>query len=89
MNLIIHTMSQGLKISLALVGPRPAGGSRSYELWRGRGGQEGPGPAAPGPRGGGGSLDHLKVVKNGHDVLRHEDVAGVDGHAGEGDQQGV
>lgn len=48
-------------------------------------------------RGGGGgddsepetSLDHLKVVQNGHDVLRHEDVAGVNGHAGDRDQQGV
>lgn len=42
--------------------------------------------------GGGGaatSLDHLKVVQNGHDVLRHEDVAGVNGHASDRDQQGV
>lgn len=35
------------------------------------------------------SLDHLKVVQNGHYVLRHEDVAGVNGHAGDRDQQGV
>lgn len=35
------------------------------------------------------SLDHLKVVQNGHDVLRHEDVAGVNDHAGDRDQQGV
>lgn len=26
------------------------------------------------------SLDDLKVMQDGHDVLRHEDVAGVDGH---------
>lgn len=37
----------------------------------------------------GGSLDHLKVMQNGHDVLRHEDVAGINGHAGDRDQQGV
>lgn len=37
----------------------------------------------------GASLDHLKVVQNGHDVLRHEDEAGVDGHASDRDQQGV
>lgn len=36
-----------------------------------------------------GSLDHLEVVQDGHDVLRHEDVAGVDGHGGHGDQEGV
>lgn len=35
------------------------------------------------------SLDDLEVVQDGHDVLRHEDVAGVHGHAGHGDQQGV
>lgn len=35
------------------------------------------------------SLDHLEVVQDGHDVLRHEDVAGVDGHAGHGDEQRV
>lgn len=28
------------------------------------------------------SLDDLEVVQDGHDVLRHEDVAGVNGHAG-------
>lgn len=28
------------------------------------------------------SLHDFKVVQDGHDVLRHEDVAGVDGHAG-------
>lgn len=38
---------------------------------------------------GGASLDHLKVVQDGHDVLRHEDEAGVDGHASHRDQQGV
>lgn len=36
-----------------------------------------------------GSLDHLEVVQDGHDVLRHEDVAGVDGHGGHGDEEGV
>lgn len=35
------------------------------------------------------SLDDLKVVQDGHDVLRHEDVSGVDGHAGDRHQQGV
>ncbi len=35
------------------------------------------------------SLDDLEVVQDGHDVLRHEDVAGVNGHAGHRDQQGV
>lgn len=35
------------------------------------------------------SLDNLKVVQDSHNVLRHEDVAGVDGHAGHRDQQGV
>lgn len=35
------------------------------------------------------SLDDLEVVQDGHDVLRHEDVAGVNGHASYGDQQGV
>lgn len=48
---------------------------------------------AGGGGGGGGqpqtSLDHLEVVQNGHDVLRHEDVAGVNGHAGDRDEQGV
>lgn len=48
---------------------------------RGKGGGGGGGAAA--------SLDHLKVVQNGHDVLRHEDVAGVHGHGGHRDQQGV
>lgn len=42
-----------------------------------------------GPAGRSGSLDHLEVVQDGHDVLRHEDVAGVDGHAGHGDEQRV
>lgn len=32
------------------------------------------------------SLDDLEVVQDSHDVLRHEDVAGVNGHAGHGDQ---
>lgn len=36
-----------------------------------------------------GSLDHLEVVQDGHDVLRHEDVAGVDRHGGHGDEEGV
>lgn len=54
------------------------GGQRA----RGRGGGCGGGGAAT-------SLDHLKVVQNGHDVLRHEDVAGVNGHASDRDQQGV
>lgn len=35
------------------------------------------------------SLDNLEVVQDGHDVLRHEDVAGVNSHAGHRDQQGV
>lgn len=35
------------------------------------------------------SLDNLEVVKDSHDVLRHENVAGVDGHASHGDQQRV
>lgn len=35
------------------------------------------------------SLDDLEVVQDGHDVLRHEDVARVDGHAGHGDEQRV
>lgn len=35
------------------------------------------------------SLYHLKVVQDGHDVLRHEDVSRVDGHAQHGDQQGI
>lgn len=35
------------------------------------------------------SLDNLEVVQDRHDVLRHEDVAGVNSHAGHGDQQGV
>lgn len=33
------------------------------------------------------SLDDLEVVQDGHDVLRHEDVAGVNGHGGHRDQQ--
>lgn len=32
------------------------------------------------------SLDDLEVVQDSHDVLRHEDIAGVNGHAGHGDQ---
>lgn len=40
-------------------------------------------------RGGAASLHHLKVVQDGHDVLRHEDVSRVDGHAEDGDQQGI
>lgn len=28
------------------------------------------------------SLDNLEVVQDGHDVLRHEDIAGVNSHAG-------
>lgn len=35
------------------------------------------------------SLDDLEVVQDGHDVLRHEDVTGVNSHAGHRDQQGV
>lgn len=35
------------------------------------------------------SLDQLKVVQDGHDVLRHEDVAGVDGHGSHRDEQRV
>lgn len=35
------------------------------------------------------SLDDLKVMQDSHDVLRHEDVAGVNGHAGHRDEQGV
>lgn len=35
------------------------------------------------------SLDQLEVVQDGHDVLRHEDVAGVDGHGGHRDEQRV
>lgn len=35
------------------------------------------------------SLNNLKVVQDGHDVLRHEDVAGVNRHAGHGDEEGV
>lgn len=42
-----------------------------------------------GPGGRSVSLDHLEVVQDGHDVLRHEDIAGVDGHAGHGDEQRV
>lgn len=33
------------------------------------------------------SLDQLEVVQDGHDVLRHEDVAGVDGHGSHRDEQ--
>lgn len=28
------------------------------------------------------SLDNLEVVQDGHDVLRHEDIAGINSHAG-------
>lgn len=35
------------------------------------------------------SLDDLKVMQDSHDVLRHEDVAGVNGHASHRDEQGV
>lgn len=35
------------------------------------------------------SLDDLKVVQDGHDVLRHEDIAGVNSHASHRDQQGI
>lgn len=35
------------------------------------------------------SLNNLKVVQDGHDVLRHEHVAGVYGHTGHRDEQGV
>lgn len=35
------------------------------------------------------SLNDLKVVQDRHDVLRHEDVAGVNRHAGHRDKQGV
>lgn len=40
-------------------------------------------------RGGAASLHHLKVVQDGHDVLRHEDISRVDGHAEDWDQQGI
>lgn len=53
----------------------------------GRGGQRARGRR--GVWGAAASLDHLKVVQNGHDVLRHEDVASVNGHASDRDQQGV
>lgn len=35
------------------------------------------------------SLDDLEVVEDGHDVLRHEDVPGVNGHPNDEDQEGV
>lgn len=35
------------------------------------------------------SLDDLEVVQDRHDVLRHEEVAGVHGHAGHRDEQRV
>lgn len=35
------------------------------------------------------SLDDLEVVQDGHDVLRHEDVAGVHSHGGHRDEQRV
>lgn len=28
------------------------------------------------------SLDNLEVVQDGHDVLRHKDIAGINSHAG-------
>lgn len=35
------------------------------------------------------SLDDLEVVQDGHDVLRHEDVAGVHSHGSHRDEQRV
>lgn len=35
------------------------------------------------------SLYNFKVVQDGHDVLRHEDISCVQGHPHEGDQHGI
>lgn len=67
----------------------PPHGPYGSPAWSPEDQQAGGADSQRGPGGRSVSLDHLEVVQDGHDVLRHEDVAGVDGHAGHGDEQGV